>query len=303
MDKNKLQLLSTDFLLITVVVLWAGNLPLVKWALHGNDVFVFNSIRFLVAAVVTAVIYFSRNTWQPLQRNDILKIIGAGIVANVFYQLFFIFGINKTSAGNASILLSTAPLWTVVFSRLIHKEKVQSQLWLGMVISLFGVVLIIFGSSKKISFGSEALFGDILMFFAAMMWALNTNLQKFFLTRYSASQLTFIWMMVGSASLTLIALPSAQTVDFTALHWSYYLAAFSSGAHSIGIATYLWTIGVKRIGPAKTANFNNLVPVLALFLSYVFIGETLETLQFFGAAATIAGVWIARRENKNEVVE
>ena len=96
-----------------------------------------------------------------------------------------------------------------------------------MVISLFGVVLIIFGSSKKISFGSEVLFGDILMFFAAMMWALNTNLQKFFLTRYSASQLTFIWMMVGSASLTLIALPSAQTVDFTALHWSYYLAAFS----------------------------------------------------------------------------
>ena len=299
MDKNKLQLLSTDFLLITVVVLWAGNLPLVKWALQGNDVFVFNSMRFLVAAIVTALIYFSRNTWQPLQRNDIVKIIGAGIVANVLYQMFFIFGISKTSAGNASILLATAPLWTVVFSRLIHKENVHAQLWLGMAISLCGVVLIIFGSSKKISFGSEALFGDVLMFFAAMMWALNTYLQKFFLTRYSASQLTFIWMMVGSASLTLIALPSVHSVNFTALHWSYYLAAFSSGALSIGIANYLWTIGVKRIGPAKTANFNNLVPVLALILSYIFIGETLEMLQCIGAAATIAGVWIARRENKN----
>ena len=87
MDKNNCNC-STDFAHYRCCTV-GGNLPLVKWALHGNDVFVFNSIRFLVAAVVTAVIYFSRNTWQPLQRNDILKIIGAGIVQMFSISCFY----------------------------------------------------------------------------------------------------------------------------------------------------------------------------------------------------------------------
>jgi drug/metabolite transporter (DMT)-like permease len=52
---------------------------------------------------------------------------------------------------------------------------------------------------------------------------------------------------------------------------------------------------VKRFGPGKTANFGNLIPVLAFIISYFMLDEQLFGVQFLGAAVTVVGVWIARR--------
>ena len=140
----------------------------------------------------------------------------------------------------------------------------------------------------------------ILMFFAAMMWALNTNCRNFFshgIPQANSHSFDDGWFCI----VDVIALPSAKQWILLRCIGRIILPRFLP-ALSIGIATYLWTIEVKRIGPAKLRTSIILFLCLHCFL-YVFIGETLETLQFFGAAATIAGVWIARRENKNEVVE
>lgn len=295
--------LSADFILLLVVIIWAANMPLVKWTVEKFDIYAYNSLRFICGTITAIFIYFSRYEWKKVQHEDWGKLFLVGFVAYVMYQLVFIMGIRKTTAGNAALLLATAPLWTVVFNQLIHKEKIHKQLWFGMAISLLGVVLIILGSSKKIEFGSDALIGDVLMFLAAMCWALNTNLQKNLLAKYSASQLTLIMLVVGTPFLTAVAIPSFTSFDFTSLHWTYYFAMVISGVISIGFANYFWSIGVKRIGPAKTGNYNNLVPVLALVFSYITLGEKLETIQFVGATATIAGVWLARREKKNGVAK
>jgi len=276
-------------------------MPLVKWTVEKFDIFVYNSLRFICGTIAAAFIYFSRYEWKKIQREDWGKLFLVGFVAYVCYQLVFIIGIKRTTAGNAVIFLATAPLWTVVFNRLIHKEHIRNNLWFGMFISLSGIVAIILGSGKEISLSGEVFLGDCLMLTAAMLWALNTNLQKPLLVKYSASQLTLIMLLVGTPFLTLVATTALHTFSFTALSWEYYLAMFLSGVISIGFANYFWSIGVKRIGPAKTGNYNNLVPVLALFFSYIALGEKLETIQLFGASATIAGVWIARRENKNVI--
>jgi drug/metabolite transporter (DMT)-like permease len=52
---------------------------------------------------------------------------------------------------------------------------------------------------------------------------------------------------------------------------------------------------VKHLGPGRTANFNNLVPVLAFIFSYFTLHEQLLPIQFVGAGVTVVGIWIARR--------
>ncbi|MBS4027931.1 MAG: DMT family transporter [Ignavibacteriales bacterium] len=297
-EKKSFRNLSAEFILLTVVLIWAINMPLVKWTVEKFDVFVYNSLRFICGTIVAAIVYFSRYEWKRIQKEDWGKLLTVGFVAYVCYQLVFIVGIRKTTAGNASLFLATAPLWTVFFNRILHKEQISNSVWLGMVISLAGIITIILGSGKEISLGGDVFLGDVLMLIAAMLWALNTNLQKPLLVKYSASQLTVIMLLVGTPFLTAVAIPPAMEMDFASLHWTYYFAMFLSGTISIGIANYFWSIGVKRIGPAKTGNYNNLVPVLALFFSYIALGEKLEMIQLFGASATICGVWIARREKK-----
>lgn len=163
-----------------------------------------------------------------------------------------------------------------------------------MTISLGGIVLIVLGSGTELGFGSNALKGDFLSLIAALLWALNTNYQKSFLKRYSAVQLSVILIGVGALGLTVVALPNAVSMPWGDIGIEYYLAAVASGALSIAAANVLWTFGVKRIGPRRTSAFNNLIPVLAIALAYVTLGEKVSLLQTAGASVTLIGVWFAR---------
>jgi drug/metabolite transporter (DMT)-like permease len=57
----------------------------------------------------------------------------------------------------------------------------------------------------------------------------------------------------------------------------------------------MWTPGVKRLGPGRMSNFQNLVPVLAFIISCFTLHEYLMQVHFIGPGVTIAGVWYARR--------
>ncbi len=285
----------TEALLLVVVLIWAANAPLVKFGLSGLDALVFNSIRFLVAAAALAAIYFVRSTWQQVPAKDWYRLTGLAIIAHVVYQMAYIYGIKNTSVGNSAIILSTSPLWTVFFNSIIHKESVPKPAWAGTGVSLFGIVLIVVGTGSTVEFGGDAVLGDMLSLLAALLWALSTTLQKNFLKTYSATQLTVILVCIGAVILTLVAIPSALTLHWNLVAEKYYGAAIGSGTMSIGAATVLWAVGIKNIGPRKTANFNNLVPVLAFVFAYLTLGEKMFPLQILGAGVTLVGVWLGRR--------
>jgi drug/metabolite transporter (DMT)-like permease len=284
-----------QLLLLLVVVIWAVNYPIAKFAISRIDVFVFNGIRFIVATAVLAVMFFSRSKWVPVQRSDWRRILRAGFVANVLYQCAFIIGLNLTTAGNSAVLMATSPLWTVFVNARLHKEKIRTAMWIGMALSLAGVMMIIVGSGKKLELGGNEIIGDLICLTAAILWAFNTNLQKPLLAHYSSLHLATMMIGIGAIGLTVAAVPSAIMTDWSSIGWTYWLAAVVSGALSIGLANAFWSYGVQRLGPGRTGSFSNLVPVLAFIVSYIALNEQLFPIQFVGSAITIAGVWIARR--------
>jgi drug/metabolite transporter (DMT)-like permease len=286
---------KAELWLLGVVVVWGANYPLAKYGLTGLNEFVFNSIRYLVATAVLAVPFAFGARWVRIAAADRPKILATGIIANVVYQVMFIVGLSLTTAGNAAVILSTSPLWTTYFSSRLHKEQIDSQVWTGMTISLLGIIMIIVGSGKKLALGGHELIGDCIVFVAASLWGLTTNMQKPLLMRYSPTQIAFSLVGIGGIGLAAIATPVAATYSWGDVHWTYYLAAILSGAFSIGIANNIWSRGVQQLGPSRTSNFNNLVPILAFVISFLTLNEQLLPIQIVGAGVTITGVWIARR--------
>ncbi len=284
-----------ELLLLVVVLVWATNYPLAKYALRELNPLIFNAIRYTVAMACLSVPFLTGAPWKRIEPQDRLPLLRAGVVASVVYQMAFIYGLSLTTAGNSAVLLSTSPLWTIFLNAKIHKEKIQPTVWLGMAASLLGVVLIIIGSGKKIEFGGQELAGDIVTLGAAALWGLNTNLQKPLLVKYSSNQLAFIMISVGAIGLSCISLPALPSVSWELVHWTSIAAALISGTLSIGIANVIWSHGVKHIGPGRTANFNNLVPVLAIGFSYFALHEELLPIQILGAGITVVGIWVARR--------
>jgi len=294
-DSNRTKEYKAEVLLLIVVVIWAANYPLAKYALAFLHPFVFNAIRYIVAASTVLVLVRSKSSWEPVKKGDWPKLFGAGFIASVLYQIMFIVGLSLTTAGNSAIILSTSPLWTVFLSARMHKEAIPRIMWLGMAVSLIGIIMIIVGSGKKLGMGSQELTGDVIVLAAAALWGLNTTLQKPLLSTYSAQQLSLILITIGAVGLTLTSIPAIVQTDWHSTHWIPIGAAVLSGAFSIGIGNVMWSYGVKHLGPGRTANFNNLIPVLAFVLSYFTLNEQLLPIQIFGAVITVIGVWIARR--------
>ena len=294
-EASRREELKAESLLLFVVLIWAGNYPVTKWGIAGLGIWVFNAIRFLIATLVVSVWFRYRGSWVPLRREDWRSFLRVGLVASIIYQVAFVVGLSLTTAGNAAVILATAPLWTVFLQSRLHAEKIERTVWIGAVTSLCGITLIVIGSGKRMELGSTALIGDLVTLAAAVLWALNTNLQKPLVARLPSLQVTLVMLLIGAVGLTLLAIPAAMTLSWGDVSLASYGCALASGAFSIGVANAIWTFGVKRLGPGRTSNFQNLVPVLAFIISYFTLNEEIAPIHFVGAAVTIAGVWYARR--------
>ena len=146
-----------ESMLMVAVIIWAANYPVSKYGLNGLGVFVFNGLRFVVASVFLVGLFVRRFRWLPVAREDWGKLVGLGILGNVIYQVAFVTGLNLTTSGNAAVLLSTSPLWTVLFDARFNKQPITVGMILGMAVSLGGVILIIAGSQKELAIGKAAL--------------------------------------------------------------------------------------------------------------------------------------------------
>jgi drug/metabolite transporter (DMT)-like permease len=305
---NHLRLYPAELLLVGVMLVWALNFPVTKWAIgdsarSGMDLLAFNAIRYVFAGASIAVVFFlQRRPWQRVDAGDWKRLLGLGLLAHVFYQMAFIIGLSKTTAGNSAIIVSTSPLWTVLFTALLHKERVRAGTLGAMALSLTGIVMIVAGSGKKVDWGGQAVTGDLVTLAAAMLWALNTSVQKPLVARYPSTQVALVSVGVGALVLPLVGVPAMMRMDWRALSLWHYVAAIASGTLSIGLANVVWSQAVKKIGPAQTANFNNLVPVIAFAVSYFLLKEQYKWLQVAGAALTLIGIWLARWRANNRAV-
>jgi drug/metabolite transporter (DMT)-like permease len=220
--------------------------------------------------------------------------VALGILGNVVYQGFFIFGIERTLAGNASLILATTPVWTMALSTLRGHERVRAYVWIGGFGTLVGMALVVLGSGVGTGFRSSTIRGDFLIVGAALTWSLYTVGCRGMIRRYGSLAVTAWTLGVGSIALVLAGvLPLVRTplATVSAVAWT---GVFYSGVLGIGFAYVLWYRGVQSLGNARTAVYSNLVPVVALVVAWIWIDEVPGGLQVLGAAVIIGGLSLAR---------
>lgn len=289
-----------DLSLIFVAIIWALNFSIVKVSLSEIDPYSFNVLRFIFATGL--LWYFARKKGHSLKvrKKHFWKLVGIGIIGNLFYQLFFIIGINYTYAANAAVMLGTIPIWVALLSQFFTDEKLTFYKALGVLFAFIGVALIMIGGPDKISFESETFWGNVITLAAAICWGIYTILSRQYLRVYSPLQYSAFMSVVGLISLTLIGLPFLIKLNWSGISWVGFGGILYSGALSIGIAYIIWNNGVKKIGAVRTAAYQNLVPVLGLIFGLVLLGEELTVLQYIGAGSVIAGIILARKKTRTE---
>ncbi len=279
--------------LLLMVVIWALNFSVIKVALEHLSPLAFNALRFPLAALAVWLILRRHGTIPMPRRGDGWRIIALGVLGNVVYQLLFIYGIDRTRAGNAALLLAGSPILTALFSALLGHERLGVRVWGGTVATVVGMALVVVGGPDAVELSLDTVLGDLILVGGSVAWALYTVGARGPIDRYGPIPVTAWTLWIGTVGIVLLGLPDLLAVDWAALAPLTWPAIAYSGILGIGLAYVLWYQGVRHIGNTRTAVFSNLVPVLAMVVAGLWLGEVPGPGQVLGAAIIIGGVLVA----------
>ena len=291
---------AADALLLFTVVTWGVNFSAVKFALAEIPPMAFNAVRFLAGGVVLAIAAHAMGRRWRFERRHLPFLIGLGLFGHSLYQLLFILGADATTADNSALILATVPAWVALGGTLAGTERLSRRGWLGVGLSLVGIALIVLGGNREAEFrfGGATLRGDALIFAATLCWSTSTLLLRLAVRHYRPMTVASFCTSVGAVPLILAGLPQLAALDLRQISTAAWTAGVFSGIFAIALGFLFWNYGISRLGSARTSQYSNLVPLIALATAWLALGETLTLRQGGGALLVIAGVVLARRHTR-----
>ncbi len=282
----------TDVLLFAMAMIWGVNFVVVKYATHIFNPVAFTGLRVGTAATFLVAFAYARGGFT-LSRHDVVRLLFLGVIGNGLYQLFFVHGVARTRAGNASLIVGAAPAFIALVARARGLERVKRMTFAGIALSVIGVALVIAGSATS-SNGETTLLGSVLVFLGVLCWTAYTIMLQPYTKRIDVVQLAAVTMVGGAVPLLVASMPALVATDWSSVGTDGWLALLYSSVISMGVAYFFWYRGLRVLGPTRTAVYSNLQPIVALLAAWAFLGEIPTIFQGVGAVTIIAGVFLTR---------
>ncbi len=221
----------------------------------------------------------------------ILFLLGT-LSVGTFNTLAYI-GLQYTTALNGSLMQSTMPIMILLLSTLFLREMATMKQWMGVALSLSGVLLLISQAKLELLLGLRFNAGDLWIITAMLVWGIYSICLRWKpvdLPLFSFLQLTLI---IGVVFLMPFVWWEQQNAS--EIQWSnnlYLLFAYLAIFPSI-LAYLFWNYGVEKLGAQKAGLFVHLVPLWGMILSVSFLGEQVQAFHLGGMALIFAGIYLA----------
>lgn len=233
---------------------------------------------------------------QRVERRDLLRIVGASFFGFVMAQGGYIVGLSLTSPINATIELTTMPIFTLILSSILLHERITARRALGIIMGFTGAVLLITrttaGDGRPTDFR-----GDLLILVSQVGYA-------FYLTHYSPvirkyDAFTFNKWTFTFASLMILpfTLPQLMHIDWQAMS----LKTAGEIVYIVAAATFFTFLLVvwaqRRLLPTTVSVYNYVQPFVTVVASMVMGLAAPQWIHAIAAALIFTGVWQVTRGN------
>jgi len=280
-----------DGLLVLLVLIWSSNFSIVKTAILEIPAVAFNALRILTACIVLLGVSRYRGESAPA-RSDWPRFLVLGFLGHFCYQLVFVTGLERTTVTNSSLILGCMPIAVLALNAASnYQEPIGWKQWTGIILAIIGVFFVV---GQGAIANRNTLIGDGLTFVGLWAWAFYTSGSRPLLTLYSPYQVSAYATLVGAVLFTLIALPSLITLDWLSVSPITWLLTVASGVLALSVSHIIWYTGVQKLGSARTSVYSNLVPVVAMAIAAIWIGEPLEPAKLAGAGIVVTGLLLTR---------
>ena len=273
-------------LLLALSLLWGGSFFFVEIAVKDLPVVTIVALRVALAAVTLLAAMRGLGLAFPTRPAILLAFLGMGMLNNVVPFSLFVWSQTHIASGLAAILNATTPLFGVlVANAFTSDEKLNANKLAGVVVGFLGVVVLI-GPSAIFAPGADTL-AQLACLGAALTYAFAGVFGRRF-KRMGVSPLATATGQVSASSL--ILLPAALIIDRP---WTLPMPGTATIGAIIGIAVLCTALAyilyfrlLSNAGATNLLLVTFLIPVSAILLGALFLGETLK-LQHVGGMVLI----------------
>lgn len=282
-----------DFLKIYSVVastllLWASAFVGIRIALSAYSPGALGLLRFLIASLCMLVIYSFLPQKKAMPWSLKLELLLLGVAAIGVYTICLNYGEITVTAGVASFVIGLVPALTVMTSALVFQEQVNGKVWVGIAISMIGLLFIAGGESNH-----SAISGILIILISSLMSVIYNLSQKRYLRDYHPIVIT-TWMIWGG-TLMLLAFTNDLVHELPHATWQATSAVIYMGIFPGAIAYLGWCYTLNHWPASKASLFFYTLPILSTLMGYVVLHEQPSLLSLGGGCLALLGALIASR--------
>jgi drug/metabolite transporter (DMT)-like permease len=278
--------------LLLMALFWGGTFIAGRVLAQSAGPYSGAFLRFAVASVLLVGLMLklegrpARPTWG---QAAVLLLMGlTGVFA---YNVFFLKGLKLIEAGRASIIIANNPIGIALMAAVFFGERLNVLKGAGILVSVAGAIAVITRGEVSAVLSGGFGRGELYILGCVASWVAYSLLGKLVMVRLSPLSAVTLSAAAGTVCLFPAALaeglPSAGGYPLAAWVSILYLGVFGT------VLGFVWYYqGIQRIGPVRAGLFINFVPVFAVLLSVILLGEPLTLSLVAGAALVCTGVYL-----------
>lgn len=287
--KNILPTLS----IIGAVFLWGSSFVAMRIVLKDLHPFAVMFCR-LFSALIFIIPISIKLFPKSYQKNDWKILLAMVLFQPCLYFLFESNALTFTTSSQAGVISACLPLMVAVAAWFFLSESINSKTIIGLILSICGVILLTIFQSRQVD-APHPVLGNILEVGAMLSACANLILIKKLSSNYGAWSLTGMQIIAG----TIFFMPGIKYIinaDPSIWTMQLILLLLYLGICVSFLAFGLYNWGISKIKVSRASIFINLIPVTAVMLGWLILGETLNSKQMIAAIIVISGVFLSNQK-------
>jgi drug/metabolite transporter (DMT)-like permease len=257
-------------------------------------------LRFFTASLL--LLWLTYRTHGHLPRpsgRQLAGLVVLGMTGVVSYNLFFFKGLTLIPAGRASVIIANNPIMITLCAALFFKEELSTRKFVGVLVSVCGAIIAISKGAPASLFQGGLGWGDGLIFCCVLSWVAYSLVGKAILTDLSPLVAVTYSALIGTMGLGVAALGTGllgRIGAYSLVSWLSlgYLGVFGT------VVGFIWYYeGIRAIGAARASLFINFVPLGAIVMAHLMLGEPLTPSLVVGTLLVTCGVYLTSMPGKS----
>lgn len=211
----------------------------------------------------------------------------AMIVLDIAAPICLLFGLNYTTAANASLLNNFEIVATAIIALMVFKEKISTRLWFGIFFVTLSCGILSFEDVSSLRFS----YGSLFVLLAAICWGFENNCTRKISSKDPLQIVLLKGIFSGIGSL-IIGLFIGERIEAL---WSI-VAVLCVGFVAYGLSIYFYVYAQRLLGAARTSAYYAVAPFIAAILSLIIFREIPDVTYFVALVLMIVGAWLSSQD-------